>query len=102
MSFLILYCRLQVCSWLLGIGLEHHIPAFVKHSVEGGALLQLEKPDFKILDIIGDDKKHLKRNIKELRRLNEKERKQTEKERREREKLIKKAEKKAEKEKKRK
>ncbi|XP_053688324.1 protein piccolo isoform X2 [Sabethes cyaneus] len=87
----------QVCQWLLGIGLEHHIPAFVKHSVEGGALLQLEKPDFKILAVGGEDKKHLKRNIKELRRLNEKERKQNEKERREREKQIKKAEKKAEK-----
>ncbi|XP_055608890.1 neurabin-1 isoform X2 [Uranotaenia lowii] len=87
----------QVCQWLLGIGLEHHIPAFVKHAVEGGALLQLEKPDFKILAVGGEDKKHLKRNIKELRRLNEKERKQNEKDRREREKLIKKAEKKAEK-----
>ncbi|XP_052873052.1 uncharacterized protein LOC128278370 [Anopheles cruzii] len=88
----------QVCQWLLGIGLDHHIPAFMQHSVEGGALLQLDKPDFKILNIGGDDKKHLKRNIKELRRLNEKERKQHEKERREREKQFKKAEKKAEKE----
>ncbi|XP_050095956.1 uncharacterized protein LOC126577927 isoform X3 [Anopheles aquasalis] len=88
----------QVCQWLLGIGLDHHIPAFMQHSVEGGALLQLDKPDFKILDVGGDDKKHLKRNIKELRRLNEKERKQNEKERREREKQVKKAEKKAEKE----
>ncbi|XP_062553358.1 uncharacterized protein LOC134218414 isoform X3 [Armigeres subalbatus] len=92
----------QVCQWLLGIGLEVHIPAFVKHSVEGGALLQLEKPDFKILAVGGEDKKHLKRNIKELRRLNEKERKQNEKDRREREKLIKKAEKKAEKDQKKK
>ncbi|XP_050073274.1 uncharacterized protein LOC126561288 [Anopheles maculipalpis] len=88
----------QVCQWLLGIGLDHHIPAFMQHSVEGGALLQLDKPDFKILNVGGDDKKLLKRNIKELRRLNEKERKQNEKERREREKLFKKAEKKAEKE----
>ncbi|XP_055628397.1 uncharacterized protein LOC129769897 isoform X3 [Toxorhynchites rutilus septentrionalis] len=92
----------QVCQWLLGIGLEHHIPAFVRHSVEGGALLQLDKPDFKILAVGGEDKKHLKRNIKELRRLNEKERKQNEKDRREREKLIKKAEKKAEKDQKKK
>uniref|UniRef100_A0AAG5DGU5 Neurabin-1 n=1 Tax=Anopheles atroparvus TaxID=41427 RepID=A0AAG5DGU5_ANOAO len=88
----------QVCQWLLGIGLDHHIPAFMQHAVEGGALLQLDKPDFKILNVGGDDKKLLKRNIKELRRLNEKERKQNEKERREREKLFKKAEKKAEKE----
>ncbi|XP_040154402.1 uncharacterized protein LOC120895278 isoform X2 [Anopheles arabiensis] len=88
----------QVCQWLLGIGLDHHIPAFMQHSVEGGALLQLDKPDFKILNVGGDDKKLLKRNIKELRRLNEKERKQNEKERREREKLFKKQEKKAEKE----
>lgn len=67
-----------------------------------GALLQLDSRDFKILNVAGDDKKILKKNIKELKRLNEKERRQTEKDRKEREKMIKKAEKKAEKEKKKK
>jgi neurabin len=79
--------------------MEHHVPKFIEHGVEGGALLQLDSRDFKILNVIGDDKKHLKKNIKELKRLNEKERRQTEKDRKEREKMIKKAEKKAEKEK---
>jgi neurabin len=84
----------------LGNGLEHHIPKFVEHAVEGGALLQLDSRDFKILNVSGDDKKLLKRNIKELKRLNEKERRQLEKDRKEREKNIRKAEKRAEKEKK--
>lgn len=86
----------------MGIQLEHHVPKFIEHSVEGGALLQLDSRDFKILNVVGDDKKTLKKNIKELKRLNEKERRQTEKDRKEREKLIKKAEKKAEKDKKKK
>jgi neurabin len=80
--------------------MEHHVPKFIEHGVEGGALLQLDSRDFKILNVIADDKKMLKRNIKELKRLNEKERRQTEKDLKEREKLIKKAEKKAAKEKK--
>ncbi|XP_062710152.1 uncharacterized protein LOC109623115 isoform X2 [Aedes albopictus] len=92
----------QVCQWLLGISMEAYIPAFVKLQVMGGALLYLERTDYQLLGIDGQDKKHIKRNIKELRRLNEKERKQKEKDRREREKLIKKAEKKAEKDQKKK
>ncbi|XP_070496132.1 serine-rich adhesin for platelets isoform X4 [Chironomus tepperi] len=92
----------QVCHWLLGINMEHHVPKFIEHGVEGGALLQLDSRDFKILNVCGDDKKLMKKNIKELKRLNEKERRQTEKDRKEREKMIKKAEKKAEKEKKKK
>jgi len=83
----------------LGIQLEHHVPKFIEHSVEGGALMQLDSRDFKILNVNGDDKKCLKKNIKELKRLNDKERRQTEKDRKEREKMIKKAEKKAAKEK---
>ncbi|CRK99449.1 CLUMA_CG012678, isoform B [Clunio marinus] len=90
----------QVCHWLLGINMEHHVPKFIEHGVEGGALLQLDSRDFKILNVVGDDKKLLKKNIKELKRLNEKERRQNEKDLKEREKLIKKAEKKAAKDKK--
>lgn len=104
MIFLLIhFCVIrQVCHWLLGINMEHHVPKFIEHGVEGGALLQLDSRDFKILNVGGDDKKLMKKNIKELKRLNEKERRQTEKDRKEREKLIKKAEKKAEKEKKKK
>lgn len=82
--------------------MEQHVPKFIEHGVEGGALLQLDSRDFKILNVGGDDKKILKKSIKELKRLNEKERRQNEKDRKEREKMIKKAEKKAEKEKKKK
>jgi neurabin len=75
--------------------MEHHVPKFIEHSVEGGALLQLDSRDFKILNVIADDKKILKKNIKELKRLNDKERRQCEKDQKEREKMMKKAEKKA-------
>lgn len=78
--------------------MEHHVPKFIEHSVEGGALLQLDSRDFKILNVIADDKKVLKKNIKDLKRLNDKERRQCEKDQKEREKMIKKAEKKAAKE----
>lgn len=91
-----------MCQWLYGIGLEQLINKFIEHGIVGGTLLQLESNDFKILEIGGDDKKLLKRNIKELRRLNEKEIRKREKERKEREKndkekekLLRKAEKKA-------
>lgn len=80
--------------------MEHHVPKFIEHGVEGGALLQLDSRDFKILNVINDDKKVLKKNIKELKRLNDKERRQCEKDQKEREKMLKKAEKKAAKEKK--
>jgi hypothetical protein len=46
--------------------MEHHVPKFIEHGVEGGALLQLDSRDFKILNVIADDKKMLKKNIKEL------------------------------------
>lgn len=26
----------QVCHWLLGINMEHQVPKFIEHSVEGG------------------------------------------------------------------
>ncbi|XP_063702892.1 uncharacterized protein LOC134832703 isoform X3 [Culicoides brevitarsis] len=94
----------QVCQWLYGIGLEQLINKFIENQIHGGTLLDLEKKDFKILDIHGDDKKLLKRNIKELRNLNEKDKRRREKELKEqeksnheREKLLRKAEKKAKK-----
>lgn len=95
-----LFSSLKVCHWLLGISLDHHVPKFIEHNVEGGALLQLDSRDLKILNVLGDDKKLLKKNIKELKRLNEKERRLAEKDAKEREKRLKKAEKNAAKEKK--
>ncbi|XP_065161310.1 uncharacterized protein Spn isoform X5 [Atheta coriaria] len=83
----------QVCQWLLGLGLEQHIPKFVELQVNGSALLQLTSADFKILKVSGDDKTRLKRKIKELRHQAEKERKQMEKDRKEKEKQQRKAEK---------
>lgn len=82
-----------MCQWLLGLGLEQHIPKFVELQVNGSALLQLTSADFKILKVSGDDKTRLKRKIKELRHQAEKERKQMEKDRKEKEKQQRKAEK---------
>lgn len=75
--------------------LDHHIPKFKEHGVQGGALLQLDSRDFKILGVTGDDKSRLKRRLKELKAGIEKERKDQEKLRKDREKAIRKAEKKA-------
>ncbi|XP_008191012.2 uncharacterized protein Spn isoform X2 [Tribolium castaneum] len=83
----------QVSQWLLGIGMENHIPKFVELDVNGQALLLLTSADFKILGIASDDKSYLKRKIKELKIQNEKERKQMERNRKEKEKLLRKAEK---------
>lgn len=87
----------KVCQWLLALGLEQYTPAFLQHGVEGGALLQLDSRDLKILGVTGDDKSKFKRKLKELKHIIEKEKRQQEKERKEREKMIRKAEKKAEK-----
>lgn len=87
----------QVCQWLLALGLEQHTPKFLEHGVEGGALLQLDSRDLKILGVSGDDKSKFKRKLKELKHIVEKEKRQQEKDRKEREKMIRKAEKKAEK-----
>ncbi|XP_037040441.1 uncharacterized protein LOC119077363 isoform X3 [Bradysia coprophila] len=87
----------QVCQWLLALGLEAHMPKFIEHGVEGGALLQLDSRDLKILGVTGDDKSKFKRKLKDLKNIIEKEKRQQEKERKEREKLIKKAQKKVEK-----
>lgn len=88
---------MQVCQWLLALGLEQHTPKFLEHGVEGGALLQLDSRDLKILGVAGDDKTKFKRKLKELKHIVEKEKRQQEKDRKEREKMIRKAEKKAEK-----
>lgn len=82
---------------MLALGLEQHMPKFLEHGVEGGALLQLDSRDLKILGVTGDDKSKFKRKLKDLKQIVEKERRQLEKDRKEREKLIRKAEKKAEK-----
>lgn len=84
----------QVCHWLMGLGLDQHTDKFIENRVEGGALLQLDSRDFKILGVTGDDKTKLKKHLKLLKAIVEKERKQMEKNRKLHEKQLKKAEKK--------
>ncbi|GAB0090427.1 uncharacterized protein DMENIID0001_051600 [Sergentomyia squamirostris] len=89
------WSREQVCQWLMALGLEHHTEKFIECGVEGGALLQLDSRDFKILGVTGDDKSKLKRHLKVLKNMIEKERKQQEKVRKQQEKQLRKAEKEA-------
>ncbi|XP_055688676.1 uncharacterized protein LOC129793094 isoform X10 [Lutzomyia longipalpis] len=89
------WSREQVCQWLMALGLEHHTEKFIECGVEGGALLQLDSRDFKILGVVGDDKSKLKRHLKVLKNMIEKERKQQEKTRKQHEKQLRKAEKEA-------
>ncbi|XP_055707696.1 neurabin-1 isoform X11 [Phlebotomus papatasi] len=89
------WSREQVCQWLMALGLEHHTEKFIECGVEGGALLQLDSRDFKILGVAGDDKSKLKRHLKVLKNMIEKERKQQEKTRKQHEKQLRKAEKEA-------
>lgn len=79
---------------MMGLGLDQHTAKFIECGVEGGALLQLDSRDFKILGVTGDDKTKLKKHLKALKAIVEKERKQMEKNRKLHEKQLRKAEKK--------
>ncbi len=88
---------LQVCQWLLTVGLEQYVSKFFNEQIDGSSLLSMENKDLKTLGIGADDRNRFKRKLKELRLQTEKEKRHCEKERKEKEKLQKKAEKLAEK-----
>ncbi|CAG7838506.1 unnamed protein product [Allacma fusca] len=83
----------QVCQWLLFMNMEHLIPPFMDHNINGVHLLQMESKELKAFGVNSDDKVKLKKKIKEMKTQVEKEKKQQEKERKEREKLQKRVEK---------
>ncbi|GBP86897.1 Neurabin-1 [Eumeta japonica] len=82
------WTKQQVWQWItnLGDGLERHAGAFVARDVDGPLLLALTSADLKLLGLGGDDRRRMKRRLKELRAQHEKHLK-----------AIKKAEKKAKK-----
>ncbi|CAK1556131.1 unnamed protein product [Leptosia nina] len=83
-----LWTKQQVWQWIssLGEGLERHAGAFATRGVDGALLLTLASADLKLLGLSGDDRRRMKRRLKELRSAHEKHLK-----------AIKKAEKKAKK-----
>lgn len=88
----------QVGQWLMALGMEQYMNAFIDNSVDGPELLQLESSKMKALGVFNSgDRSLLKKKLKELKIQAEKERKAYEKELKSREKQQKKADKAAEK-----
>ena len=75
------------------MSMEHLIPPFMDHNINGAYLLQMESKELKAFGVNGDDKLRLKKKIKEMKTQVEKEKKQQEKERKERQKQMKRVEK---------
>ncbi|XP_041987588.1 uncharacterized protein LOC121739283 isoform X3 [Aricia agestis] len=64
----------QVWQWVstLGSGLERHAGAFAARGVDGALLLALGSADLKLLGLNGDDRRRMKRRLKELRAAHDK------------------------------
>ncbi|XP_050672107.1 uncharacterized protein LOC126970308 [Leptidea sinapis] len=83
-----LWTKQQVWQWVssLSEGLDRHAGAFAARGVDGALLLTVASSDLKLLGLNGDERRRMKRRLKELRAAHEKHLK-----------AIKKAEKKAKK-----
>ncbi|KAJ8716233.1 hypothetical protein PYW08_013518 [Mythimna loreyi] len=68
------WTKQQVWQWVsgLGEGLERHAGAFAARGVDGALLLALSSADLKLLGLGGDDRRRMKRRLKELRSAHEK------------------------------
>ncbi|XP_031768701.2 uncharacterized protein LOC113521486 isoform X3 [Galleria mellonella] len=68
------WTKQQVWQWVsgLGDGLERHAGAFAARGVDGSLLLALSSADLKLLGLPGDDRRRMKRRLKELRTAHEK------------------------------
>ncbi|KAI8426498.1 hypothetical protein MSG28_005312 [Choristoneura fumiferana] len=68
------WTKQQVWQWVggLGEGLERHAGAFAARGVDGALLLALSSADLKLLGLGGDDRRRMKRRLKELRAAHEK------------------------------
>ncbi|XP_026316881.1 uncharacterized protein LOC113227983 [Hyposmocoma kahamanoa] len=68
------WSKQQVWQWVsgLGEGLERHASAFAARGVDGPLLLALTSADLKLLGLGGDDRRRMKRRLKELRTAHEK------------------------------
>ncbi|KAL0872082.1 hypothetical protein ABMA27_004505 [Loxostege sticticalis] len=68
------WTKQQVWQWVsgLGEGLERHAGAFAARGIDGALLLALSSADLKLLGLPGDDRRRMKRRLKELRSAHEK------------------------------
>ncbi|KPJ12294.1 Neurabin-1 [Papilio machaon] len=68
------WTKQQVWQWVsgLGEGLERHAGAFASRGVDGALLLALSSADLKLLGLGGDQRRRMKRRLKELRSAHEK------------------------------
>lgn len=64
----------QVWQWVsaLGEGLDRYAGAFASRGVDGALLLALTSADLKLLGLGGDERRRMKRRLKELRNVHEK------------------------------
>ena len=71
---------LQVCQWLLALGMESYITLFMDKTISGTALLNLDSSGLKDLGIKNkEDREKIKKKIKELKSHNEREKREMEK-----------------------
>lgn len=72
--FQIGYVMVQVWQWVsgLGEGLERYAGAFATRGVDGALLLSLSSADLKLLGLPGDERRRMKRRLKDLRAKHEK------------------------------
>ncbi|CAG9087673.1 unnamed protein product [Plutella xylostella] len=68
------WTKQQVWQWVsgLGEGLERYAGAFASRGVDGALLLALTSADLKLLGLGGDERRRMKRRLKELRNVHEK------------------------------
>ncbi|XP_063827858.1 sterile alpha motif domain-containing protein 14-like [Ostrinia nubilalis] len=68
------WTKQQVWQWVsgLGEGLERHAGAFAARGIDGALLLALSSADLKLLGLPGDERRRMKRRLKELRSAHEK------------------------------
>ncbi|XP_045495936.1 uncharacterized protein LOC123694520 isoform X4 [Colias croceus] len=69
-----LWTKQQVWQWVsgLGEGLERYAGAFAARGVDGPLLLALASSDLKLLGLSGDERRRMKRRLKELRNAHDK------------------------------
>ena len=74
------FFSLQVCQWLLALGMESYITLFMDKTISGTALLNLDSSGLKELGIKNkEDREKIKKKIKELKSHNEREKRDMEK-----------------------
>ncbi|XP_069815505.1 neurabin-1 isoform X2 [Dendropsophus ebraccatus] len=80
----------QVTNWLMTLSLEHYVPEFTAHNINGEQLLQMDSTRLKALGVNSQDRTLIKKKIKDMKVTIEKVRKANEKMEKQKERLRKK------------